>query len=187
MAQTRRTAQRAEIVTSGLDSGQDIVSGPTTRWMPGDNIDFPIERLAGSDAGQAGGHLVTVDPALYNGTGGSEEYATPVSRAKGQVIRLLPMTIVWLVLTAGVVWLMGLSWPYLLIGFSALTAATFIRLNGQEFEHSRNGVERHRIDAATDLREKELDQTHELKKMALTTYLEIARAQYLGVNDDSTT
>ena len=46
MAQTRRTAQRAEIVTSGLDSGQDIVSGPTTRWMPGDNIDFPIERLA---------------------------------------------------------------------------------------------------------------------------------------------
>jgi len=59
MAQTRRTAQRAEIVTSGLDSGQDIVSGPATRWMPGDNIDFPIERLAGSDAGQAGGHLVT--------------------------------------------------------------------------------------------------------------------------------
>jgi len=60
-------------------------------------------------------------------------------------------------------------------------------MNGQEFEHSRNGVERHRIDAATDLREKELDHTHELKKIALTTYLEIARAQYLGVNDDSTT
>ena len=89
------------------------------------------------------------------------------------------MTIVWLVLTAGVVWLMGLSWPYLLIGFSALTAVTFIRLNGQEFEHSRNGVERHRIYAVTDLWEKELDQTHELKKMALTTYLEIARAQRL--------
>ena len=146
MAQTRRTAQRAEIVPSGFD-----------------NI-----------------------PALH-GAGGSESYETPVSSAKGQVIRLLPMTIVWLVLTASVVWLMGLSWPYLLIGFSALTAATFIRLNGQEFEHSRNGVERHRIYAATDLREKELDHTHELKKMALTTYLEIARAQYLGVNDDSTT
>ena len=47
MAQPRRTAQRAEIVPSGFDSGQDIVSGPTTRWMPDDNIDFPIERLAG--------------------------------------------------------------------------------------------------------------------------------------------
>ena len=84
--------------------------------------------------------MVTIDPALH-GTGGSESYETPVSSAKGQVIQLLPMTIVWLVLTASVVWLMGLSWPYLLIGFSALTAATFIRLNGQEFEHSRNGVE----------------------------------------------
>ena len=122
---------------------------------------------------------MTVDPALYNDTGVSEEYATPVSRAKGQVIRLLPITIVWLVLTASVVWLMGLSWPYLLIRFSAFTAVTFIRLNRQKFEHSRNRVERHRIYATTDLREKELDQTHELKKMALTTYLEITRAALL--------
>ena len=128
--------------------------------------------------GQPTGAMITIDPALH-GAGGSESYETPVSSAKGQVIRLLPMTIVCLVLTAGVIWLMGLSWPYLLIRFSALTAATFIRLNGQEFEHSRNKVERHRIDAAAALREKELDQTHELKKMALTTYLEIARAQRL--------
>ena len=53
MAQTRRTAQRAEIVPSGFD-----------------NI-----------------------PALH-GAGGSESYETPVSSAKGQVIRLLPMIIV---------------------------------------------------------------------------------------------
>jgi len=43
------------------------------------------------------------------------------------------------------------------------------------------------LDSATDMREKELDQAHELKKMALQTYLEIARAQYLGVNDDDST
>ena len=49
MAQTRRTAQRAEIVPSGLDSDRNIVSGPATRWMPRNNIDFPIERLAGGD------------------------------------------------------------------------------------------------------------------------------------------
>ena len=88
--------------------------------------------------GQPTDAMVTIDPALH-GVGGSESYETPVSSAKGQVIRL----------------------------------------NGQEFKHSRNEVERHRIDAATDLREKELDQTHGLKKMALTTYLEIARAQRL--------
>ena len=175
----RQTTGKAEIVQ------RQEVSGPATRWMPADNLNFPIERLAGGDVGQVGGATVTVDPALYNGTGGSEEYATPVSRAKGQLIRLIPFSAVWLILTGGVVWLLGLTFPYLLVGFALLTAATYLRMNGQEFEHSRNGVERHRIDSATDLAEKQLDQTHELKKMALTTYLEIARAQYLGVNDDT--
>ena len=65
-----------------------------------------------------------------------------------------------------------------------LTAATFIKMNGQEFDHSRNGLERHRVNRAADLRQTELENTHELKKMALQTYLEIARAQYLGVDND---
>ena len=147
-------------------------------------MNFPIEKLAGNDAGQVGGHLVTVDPALYNGTGGPEEYATPTSRARGQLIRTLPFAAVWLVLGVGVVWLLGMEWPWLLVWWGLLTVVTFWRLNREEFLFSRSGVERHRIDAAADLREKEMDQTHELKKMALTTYLEIARAQYLGVSDD---
>ena len=129
--------------------------------------------------------MVTVDPALYNGTGGSEEYATPVSRAKGQVIRLIPFTVIWLLLTGGVVWLLGLSFPFLLVGFAVLTAFSYYMMNRDEFAHSRNGLERHRVNAAADLREMELTQTHELKKMALQTYLEIARAQYgVGVDDD---
>ena len=172
----RQTTGKAEIVQ------RQEVSGPATRWLPGDNIQFPIERLAGGDVGQVGGP--PVDLALYQ-PAGSEEYATPVSRAKGQLIRLIPFTVVWLILTGGVVWLLGLTFPYLLVGFALLTAATYLRMNGQEFEHSRNGLERHRVNAAADLKEKELDQTHELKKMALTTYLEIARAQYLGVQDDN--
>lgn len=188
MARNTRTAQRGEIVP--LPSGnREIVEGPATRWMmpENQNIDFPIAHLAGGDAGVVDGQLSQLDPAILGAVGGSEEYATPVSRAKGQVLRLLPFTAVWLILTGGLVWLLGLTFPYLLVGFAVLTAATYVRMNGQEFEHSRNGLEKHRVDTAADLREKEMDQTHELKKMALSTYLEIARAQYLGVNDDSPT
>ncbi len=159
------------------------ITGPHTRWLPGDGRAVPIERRAGPDVGSVSGHLATVDPALIASAGG-EEYATPVSRAKGQVIRLIPFAVVWLLLTGGVVWLLGLTFPYLLIGFALLTAATFVKMNGQEFDHSRNGLERHRVNAAADLREMELTQTHELKKMALQTYLEIARAQYLGGVDN---
>ena len=159
------------------------ITGPNTRWLPGDGLNFPIERLAGSDVGSVSGHLATVDPALI-ASAGSEEYSTPITRAKGQVIRLLPFAAVWLLLTGGVVWLLGLTLPYLLIGFAVLTAATFIKMNGQEFDHSRNGLERHRVNRAADLRKTELENTHELKKMALQTYLEIARAQYLGGVDN---
>ena len=172
----RQPTGKAEIVQ------RQEVSGPATRWLPGDNIQFPIERLAGGDVGQVGG--VPVDLALYQ-PAGSEEYATPVSRAKGQLIRLLPFTAVWLILAVGVVWLLGLTWPWLLLWFGIATAFTYWRMNRDEFEFSRNGLERHRVNAAADLKEKELDQTHELKKMALTTYLEIARAHYLGVQDDN--
>jgi len=161
-------------------SGRESISGPNTRWLPPDGVHFPIEKLAGNDAGRADSALVTVDPALYNATGGSEEYATPISRAKGQVIRLLPFSVVWLVLGVGLTWLLGLTWPYLLVWFSVLTAGTYLRMNRDELEYSRNGLERRRVDKAAALREKELDQTHELKKIALAAYLEIARNQYLG-------
>ena len=183
----RRTAQRGEIVPLPTgERGRELVSGPATRWLPADGMNFPIEKLAGGDAGLVGGALAQLDPAILGAVGGSEEYATPVSRAKGQLLRLLPFSLVWLILTGGIVWALGLSFPYLLVGFAILTAATYVRMNGQEFEHSRNGLERHRVDTAADLREKEMDNQHELKKMALQTYLEIARAQYLGVNDDRT-
>lgn len=181
MAQRTQIVKRAEIV----DSGRELVSGPATRWLPGDGLNFPIEKLAGGDVGQVGAITLADADRVLGAVGGGEEYSTPITRAKGQVIRLLPFTAVWLILTAGLVWLLGLTWPYLLLGFAALTAATYYRLNRDEFEFSRNGLERHRVNAAADLAEKQLDQQHELKKMALTAYLEIARAQYLGVKNDN--
>lgn len=190
MQRTTRTAQRGEIVQTGGDPGRAIVSGPATRWMAGDNIDFPIDRLAGGDVGQVGGAVAIADADRVLGTvGGVEEYATPVSRAKGQMLRTLPFAVVWLVLGVGVVWLLALEWPWLMLWWGVLTAVSFWRLNREEFLYSRNGVERHRIDASADIAEKQLDQQHELKRMALTTYLEIAKAQYLGLpnggSDDS--
>ena len=176
----RQPTGKAEIVQ------RQEVSGPATRWLPGDNIQFPIERLAGGDVGQVGGAIAIADADRVLGSvGGSEEYSTPVSRAKGQLIRLIPFTAVWLILAGGVVWLLGLTWPWLLLWFGIATAFTYWRMNRDEFEFSRNGLERHRVNAAADLAEKQLDQNFELKRMALTTYLEIARAQYLGVQDDN--
>lgn len=169
----------------GTHNPRAAVTGPNTRWFPGESLDFPIEKLIGNDIGQSAGTTVSVESALYSAVAGSEESATPITRAQGQLIRLLPFSITWLALGVGVNWLLGLTWPYLLVWFSLLTAGTYLRMNRDEFEFSRNGLERRRIDQATVLRDKELTQTHELKMMALTAYLAIAKAQYLGVDDDT--
>jgi hypothetical protein len=177
---TRRTVPRAEQTATG----RELVSGPNTKWLapePVAGVDFPIHQMMG------GGALAgpTVDPLA--GVAGGESYETPVSRAKGQLLRLFPFSLVWLALTGGAVSLLGLTFPYLLVGFGLLTAATYWRMNLDEFEFSRNGLERHRVNVAADVRFDEAEKTHELKKIALTTYLEIARAQYLGGNDDTRT
>lgn len=175
-----------EIVQPGQDTGRQLVSGPATRWLPADGINFPIDKLAGGDVGHVGGSIALTDADRVLGTvGGAEAYETPISRAKGQVIRLLPFSLLWLVLSVGVVLLLGLAWPWLLLAFAVLTVASYVKMNGQEFAHSRNGVERHRIDAAADLAEMQLQQNFQLKRMALETYLEIAKAQYLEGTDDS--
>ena len=185
MAQQRRTAQRGEIVVQ--QASRDVVSGPNTRWMAQEpaGMDFPIAALAGQDVGQVGGAMSRTDTAILGTVGGSEEYATPVSRAKGQLIRLIPFTIAWLVLSVGIVWVLGLTAPYFLLMFALLTAATYLRLNLDEFRYSRNGLERFRVSSAVSVRMDEAEKQHELKKMALTAYLEIARAQYLGTNNSN--
>ena len=176
--------RRTQIVLQ--PTSQEVISGPNTRWFPSD-VNFPIEKLAGSDAGLVGAPLGQLDPAILSAVGGSEEYATPVSRAKGQLIRLLPFTAAWLLLSVGIVWVLGLTAPYFLLLFALLTAATYLRLNLDEFRYSRNGLERHRVDSAVEVRLDEAEKAHELKKMALTAYLEIARSQYLGTNDSAIT
>jgi hypothetical protein len=165
MKRRQATAQRAEIVPSG----RDVVSGPATRWMA-EPEQFPIEQMMGM--GQTGGALTAIDPQLTLGAvGGSESYETPISSAKGQVIRLLPFSVLWLVLAVGVVWVLGLSWPYLLLMFAGLTAASYWRMNLDGHEHSRNGLERYRVRAATQVRLDENAKAHELRKMALEGYL----------------
>ena len=171
-------------------TSREVISGPNTRWLPSDDLNFPIERLAGSDAGLVGAPLGQLDPAILSAVGGSEEYATPVSRAKGQLIRLIPFTAAWLVLSVGVVWVLGLTAPYFLLMFALLTAATYLRLNLDEFRYSRNGLERDRVDSAVEVRMDQAEKAHELKKMALVAYLEIARAQYgvgTPINDNAIT
>ena len=148
---------------------REIVEGPNTRWLPGDGVQFPIEQMM--NMGQTGG-LSTIGPSLTLGAvGGAESYETPVSAAKGQVIRLLPFTIAWLFLAGGIVWVLGVDWQWFFVYFAILTAFSYYKLDKNGHEHSRNGLERFRVKAATQVRLDENAKAHELRKMALEGYL----------------
>lgn len=146
------------------------LSGPNTRWL---------KPLGGASNEPPAALLTPVQPApvVYDPAftshenSGSEEYATPGSRAVGQVIRLLPFSLVWALLVWGLVWVLGLSTPYFLAGFALLTAATYYRMDKNEFQYSRNGLERHKVDSALTVRMTEMQNSHELRKMALQGYL----------------
>ena len=167
MQQKRRTTQGAIVPMPSGERGREIVSGPATRWMV-EPEQFPIEQMMGM--GQPSGAMITIDPALHQ-TGGAESYETPVTAAKGQILRLIPFTLAWLFLAGGLVWMLGVDWQWFFVYFAILTAFSYYKLDKNGHEHSRNGLERYRVRAATQVRLDENAKAHELRKMALEGYL----------------
>ncbi len=58
-----------------------------------------------------------------------------------------------------------------LLAFTALTAFTYYRLNRTDYDYSREGTERHKVDTAAYLMERNMEHEQELKRMALDAYL----------------
>jgi len=164
---------------SAKEAQRAAITGPNTRWLlpeqqPPSQLLTPINNSP----------TATGDPAFTSHqNSGSHEIATPGSRAIGQVIRLLPFSLTWGLLTWGLVWVLELSTPYFLTGFALLTSATYWRMNRDEFYFSRNGLERHKVDSARQIRLKELSDQHELQTRSLDAYLQIALRHY-GVSDN---
>ena len=109
---------------------------------------------------------------------GATEKTSGMDRSNAWVVRLIPFSVTWLVLTIGVVWLSGIHGAWGLLIFAGLTGLTYYKMNAQEYRHSRNGLERHKVDTLAELKFDEQDKTHELRKMALVAQIEMWR----GVN-----
>lgn len=96
-----------------------------------------------------------------------------MERSLALLVRLLPFSAVWLLLTIGIVWKFqtGLDMGFLI--FAGLSAVTWYKLSGQEYAHSSSGVERHRIDTAYALKMQEMAHQQELRRMALESTLKL--------------
>lgn len=109
---------------------------------------------------------------------GAQERTSAMDRARALRVRLMPFVALWglLGVIVGVVVLyVAQNAPGAALGglltFAALTAYTYYRLNRTDYDYSREGTERHKVDTAAYLVERQMDNEHELRKMALETYL----------------
>jgi len=99
------------------------------------------------------------------------ETATPVKRAIALTIRVLPFTVVWLVLAIGIVWKFQFDSADAFLIFAVLTAVTYYGLGGQEYQYSTNGLERHRIDMATHLASQKMAYDAQLRREITQAFL----------------
>ena len=113
--------------------------------------------------------IIAIEQAAQ-GYEGATERTSGVDRSKALVIRLLPFTAVWLVLAVAVGWLAGSGIVGLLI-FAAFTGATYAAMDRTEYQFSRNGLERHKVNTLAGLKREEMRHQQELRRMALQSYL----------------
>jgi hypothetical protein len=168
-----------------IDTAYEEEDGPLINKknlpMPS-NLVLPLAKRTPPPTVDAPAWLVQREPmnlaAGWTSFEGAQEHTSAMDRAKALRVRLVPFLWGWFGLSfvLGVVVLLvvkdapsaGLATILL---FSALTAATYVKLNGQDYAHSREGTERHKVDTAADLAKMQMKQDHELRKMALDSYV----------------
>ena len=143
-------------------------SAPIVRRQRGYDFDAPA--VAGSIASLP--TTIYIDDALQT-RDGSVEKTSGMDRSKALVFRLLPFSIVWLILAVGVSWAASMGGAFTVITFAGLTAVTYAYLDRQEREFSRNGLERHKVNTLANLKLAEMDHQQELRRMALETTLKM--------------
>ena len=109
---------------------------------------------------------------------GAQERTSAMDRARALRVRLVPFVLLWALLAAivfVVVLYVAQNAPGAALGgllaFTALTAYTYYRLNRTDYDYSREGTERHKVDTAAYLAERQMDHEYRLKEAALDAYL----------------
>jgi hypothetical protein len=122
--------------------------------------------------------IIVVESPAFQSHEGASERTSGMDRAKAQLVRTLPLSVVLLILTVGFAMKFELELAWVLVTWGAACALAYLLFDRQEHEFSTNGLERHRIDKAFALRKEEIRHDHELKRMALETHLKSVERYY---------
>lgn len=122
------------------------------------------------------GEVINVDAGVMAHEG-AREVTSGYDRSIALVIRLAPFSAVWLILAIGISWAASMGGWFTLMLFSGLTAVTYAYLDRQEYQFSRNGLERHKVNTLADLKRDQMSHEQELKRMALEATIRMLEAR----------
>lgn len=137
----------------------------------------PTKPVVEAPAWLADNHPVDVSPA-FTVAPGAREQTSAMDRAQALRVRMFPFVLIWggvgMIVMAGLL-LAALEWPLASLAgalvFAAMSAVTYYRLNRTDYDYSREGTERHRLDVAADIAYARMEHEQELRRMALEAYL----------------
>lgn len=98
-------------------------------------------------------------------------------RATGFVLRMLPLTAIWLILSTAAAIVLGMLagtvWAAVggLMLWGVLTAITYLAHDTQERRFAAGGIERHRLDLAHDLERRRIEHDAEARRAVIQAYL----------------
>jgi hypothetical protein len=121
-------------------------------------------------------HGITIEPAFVP-HGHVEEHTTSTDRSVALIIRLIPFTLIWLVLSLAVVWLLAVDNAVGYLLFAVLTAFTYYMMDRSEREFSTTGLERHRIDVAASLAREKMRTDAHLRREVVRAHLNLLARQ----------
>lgn len=141
--------------------------------------DRQLPALAGADALMGNEGVIHVGQPLASHHGAHEQ-TSGMDRSLALLVKSAPFTVVWLLLTVGIVWVspMGAGWGFVV--FSGLTAFTYGRMMKTDHEFSRNGVERFKVETLGELKSEEMQLDHERKMYVIESQIRMWEAQGYG-------
>jgi hypothetical protein len=114
--------------------------------------------------------IMVVD-AVFTPQATVKETVTPVDRSVALVIRLAPVSAIYMVLAIALALAFNVALVWAFVGFAALTWWSYYSLDAAERYDSATGVEHHRIDAAERLASQKIEADSAVRMQITRAYL----------------
>ena len=104
-----------------------------------------LENMAQPDS------TILIPDQAFNPQATTKESTGPMERSKALIVRLLPVSVIYMVLAIALAFAFNVALAWAFVAFAGLTAFSYYNMDNLERYDSATGVEHHRIEAAKEV------------------------------------